>query len=340
MIDNGGFIMDNVSGRLEKETVFYENMENKLNELPDIFNEYYTSMRANRKSFTTIGVYINNALHFANFVTKGKMTEDFYKHITPNDVESYMISLETRKTKDGVKRTGDDILQARWSSLNTFFGWLVKRGYITQNPMTVVDRPKNNTEHQVIYLNKTEINKLFKAVEQNPNKVMALRDATLFSIAIATGLRASALTNINLEDIDWENGTISVVEKRRKIREIPIGENTQQAIKEWIKIRNAEFADVNSNALFLSQKKTRLSGDAANDALKKYCADAGIQKKITLHKLRASTATNLAASKVDLQTIAYILGHGNTAVTLRYTAILDENKKNAKDILDKLTQRR
>ena len=206
--------------------------------------------------------------------------------------------------------------------------------------MGVVDRPKNNTEHQVTYLNKNEIARLFKAVENNPNKVMAVRDATLFGVAIATGLRAGALTNINIEDIDFENGVISVIEKRQKVREIPIGENTQSSIKEWIKIRNKAFSNVQSNALFLSQKNSRLSGDAANDALKKYCIEAGIQKKITLHKLRASTATNLAAAKVDLQTIAYILGHGNTAVTLRYTAILDENKKNAKDILDKLTQRR
>ena len=332
--------MNNIAGRLEKETKFYENMGNKLQALPKIFNEYYTSMRANRKSYTTIGVYINNILHFAHFVTNNNLTEDFYKYITPSDIESYMISLETRETKDGIKRTGDDILQARWSSLNTFFTWLVKRGYIAQNPIVMVDRPKNQTEHKVTYLNKTEINKLFKAVEQNPNKVMAIRDLTLFSLAIATGLRASALLNINIEDIDFENGVISVIEKRKKVREIPIGENIQSTLKEWIKVRNKKFEGIVTTALFLSNKKDRLSGDAANDALKAYCQEAGIQKHITLHKLRASTATNLAAAKVDLQTIAYILGHGNTAVTLRYTAILDENKKNAKDILDKLTQRR
>lgn len=328
--------MGNVSGRLEKETKFYEKMDEKVRALPPIFKEYYTSMRANRKSYTTIGVYVNNVLHFANFVTNNKINDDFYKNISSNDIESYMIYLETRETKDGIKKVGDDILQARWSSLNTFFGWLVKRGRIAQNPMGVVDRPKNNTEHQVTYLNKAEITRLFRAVSKNPNKVIAVRDATLFSVAIATGLRASALTNINIEDIDFENGIISVIEKRQKVREIPIGENTQAALKEWIKVRNDEYSDVKTTALFLSREKGRLSSDAANDALKKYCREAGIQKKITLHKLRASTATNLAAAKVDLQTIAYILGHGNTAVTLRYTAILDENKRNAKDILDKL----
>ena len=209
----GGIKMNNVAGRLEKEIIFYENIEKKLQVLPSIFREYYTSLRANRKSYTTIGVYINNVLHCANFITGNNISEDFYKHITQSNIESYMISLETRETKNGIQRVGDDILQARWSSLNTFFGWLVKRGYIAQNPMGIVDRPKNNTEHQVTYLNKVEINRLFKAVEKNPNKTMALRDSTLFSVAIATGLRASALTNINLDDIDFENGNIRVIEK-------------------------------------------------------------------------------------------------------------------------------
>ena len=120
--------MSNVSGRLEKETIFYEKMEKKLKELPKIFNEYFVSMRANRKSYTTINVYINNILHFAKFITDDNLTEDFYKFVTPTSIESYMISLETRNTKNGVKRMGDDILQARWSSLNSFFIWLVKRG--------------------------------------------------------------------------------------------------------------------------------------------------------------------------------------------------------------------
>ena len=325
-----------MNGRLEKEEMFYQKINNKLRTLPAIFNEYYTSMRANRKSYTTIGVYINNMLHFFDFVTKGTMVEDFYKHITPSEIESYMISLETRATKDGMKRTGDDILQARWSSLNAFFVWLVKRNYINNNPMTMVDRPKNNTEHKVTFLTKSEISKLFKAVDKNPNKTIAMRDKTLFSVAIATGLRASALTNINKEDIDWNNGIIKVVEKRQKIREIPIGQNTLNVLKEWIVIRDKEFGNLDTMAVFISQKNSRLSGDAANDALKKYCAEAGIQKKITLHKLRASAATNLAASKVDIQTIGNILGHQSTGTTLRYIAVLDENKKNAVGILDKL----
>ena len=327
--------MNNVAGRLEKETQFYNKMKIKLQGMPKILSEYCTSMRANRKAYTTVGVYINNVLHFANFVYDGKIPENFYKNITPGDVESYMISLETRDTKSGTKRTGDDILQSRWSSLNTFFEWLIQRGYIDKNPIKVVNRPKNNTEHKVSYLTKVEINKLFRAIDREPNRVAAMRDKTVISLALATGLRVSAISNINTDDIDFENGVINVIEKRQKIRGIDIGDNLKNMLRDWIEVRNEEFAYVNSPALFLSQKNTRLSGDAISDALTKYCDRAGI-KRITPHKLRASAACALAKAGVPVKAIAKQLGHSNTQVTMRYIDVFEEDSEKAKGILDNL----
>ena len=327
--------MNNIAGRLEKETKFYEKMKVKLHGMPKILDEYCTSMRANRKAYTTVGVYINNVLHFANFVCGDKIPEDFYKNITPGDVESYMISLETRETKDGTKRTGDDILQARWSSLNTFFEWLIQREYIEKNPIKVVSRPKNNTEHKVSYLTKTEINKLFRAIDREPNRVVSMRDKTVISLALATGLRVSALSNININDVDFENGIINVIEKRQKIRGIDIGDNMKSMLRDWIKVRNEKFAYVNSPALFISQKNTRLSGDAISDALTKYCNEAGV-KRITPHKLRASAACALAKAGVPVKAIAKQLGHSNTQVTMRYIDVFEEDSEKAKGILDNL----
>jgi integrase/recombinase XerC len=327
--------MNNIAGRLEKETKFYENMKIKLQELPKIFSEYCTSMRANRKAYTTVGVYVNNVLHFARFVTGGDLTEDFYKNITPYDVENYMISLETRETKDGIKRTGDDILQSRWSSLNTFFEWAMKRGYVDNNPMGAVSRPKNNTEHQVKYLSKTEINKLMKAVDKNPNRVMAVRNKAAISLALATGLRVSALLNINVGDIDFENNLIKVIEKRQKIREIYIGENIKTMLQEWIEIRNDIFADVDTAALFISQKRDRWSVESFSEMLEKTCEVAGV-KRITPHKLRASAACALARAGVPVKAIAKQLGHSNTQVTMRYIDVFEEDSEKAKGILDNL----
>lgn len=327
--------MNNVAGRLEKETQFYEKMKVKLQGAPKILSEYCTSMRANRKAYTTVGAYINNILHFANFVCDSDIPEDFYKHITPGDVESYMISLETKETKSGIKRMGDDVLQARWSSLNTFFEWLIQRGHVDKNPIKVVNRPKNNTEHKVSYLTKVEINKLLKAVSKNPNKIAAARDKTFISLALATGLRVSALANINIEDIDFASNTVKVVEKRQKVREIYLGENIMMTLSEWIAIRNEEYADVDSPALFISRQKQRWSIKSVEVMLTKYCDEAGI-KRITPHKLRASAACALAKAGVPVKAIAKQLGHSQITTTMKYLDVFNEDAERAKGILDNL----
>jgi len=327
--------MNNIAGRLEKETQFYEKMKEKLKGMPKIIGEYCTSMRANRKSYTTVNVYINNVLHFARFVCDGDVAEDFYKHITPSDVENYMISLETKETARGIKRMGDDILQSRWSSLNTFFDWCLKRGYIDKNPMGVVNRPKNNTEHKVTYLTKAEISKLFKAIDKNENEVFRMRDRTIISLALATALRVSAIVNINVEDIDFENSVIQVVEKRQKVREIPMGENTMNMLREYVEFRANEYKDVDSQALFLTKGYNRLSVWDANDMLEKYCDWAGI-KRVTFHKLRASSACALAKAGVPVKAIAQQLGHSGIGVTMRYLDVFNEDREKTKGVLDNL----
>jgi site-specific recombinase XerD len=327
--------MNNIAGRLEKETQFYEKMKEKLKGMPKIIGEYCTSMRANRKSYTTVNVYINNVLHFARFVCDGEIAEDFYKHITPSDVENYMISLETKETASGIKRMGDDILQSRWSSLNTFFDWCLKRRYIDENPMGVVNRPKNNTEHKVTYLTKAEINKLFKAIDKNENEVFRMRDKTLIGLALATALRVSALVNINVDDIDFENSVIKVVEKRQKVREIPMGENTMNMLKEYVEFRERIYDGVDSLALFFTKSHNRLSVWDANDMLEKYCDWAGI-KRITFHKIRASSACALAKAGVPVKAIAQQLGHSGIGVTMRYLDVFNEDREKTKGVLDNL----
>jgi integrase len=114
-----------------------------------------------------------------------------------------------------------------------------------------------------------------------------------------------------------------------------IGDNLKNILRDWIEVRNEEFAYVNSPALFLSQKNTRLSGDAISDALTKYCDRAGI-KRITPHKLRASAACALAKAGVPVKAIAKQLGHSNTQVTMRYIDVFEEDSQKAKGILDNL----
>lgn len=325
------------SGRLEKELQAEKKMKLLLKELPEIFSEFYYSMRASKKSYTTMSVYIRYVKNFMDFITEDNPSNDFYKDVTSTDIEQYLISLETREVDGKTIRTGDSIQATRWSALNTFFDFLVnKKEYLTKNPMAKTDRPTINTEHKITYLTEKEIADLMKAIDRNKDATIAQRDKTIISLFLATGLRVGALININVEDIDFDNNVIHVIEKRQKVRDIPFGDRTNKLLKSWIETRNKEFASVDNTALFLSQKKNRISVDAIADMIKKYADDAGIKKHITPHKMRSSVATNLVKKGTNIQTIANMLGHANIQTTLRYAAVLDEEKDKAVNSLDNL----
>lgn len=324
-----------MNGRLEKELLAEKKMKDKLNMLPKVFSEYYVYLRAAKKTYTTIDVYINYVIHFAKYINDN-IEEDFYKKVNTSDIEGYIISLETKEVNGQLKRIGSDIQCARWSGLNTFFEFLVKRGFLIENPVAKTTRPKNTSEHAVTYLTRAEIKRIMREIDQNSSDIMKIRDKTIVSLALSTGMRVGAIVNLNVEDLNFEEQTISVIEKGNKSRQIFIGDNTVQLLKDWVQVRNIKFQDINTNALFISQMKVRITSKAVGDMIKKYAAEAGINKHITPHKCRSSAATNLAASGVSIQAIAKQLGHSNISITQRYVDVLKEEQDKTIKVLDNL----
>ena len=325
-----------MNGRLEKELLAEKKMQDKLKTLPKIFSEYYTYLRAAKKTYTTIGTYINYVVHFANFVGGNNINQNFYKKIGTSDVERYIISLETKEVNGQLKRIGTDIQCARWSGLNAFFDFLVKRGHISDNPVAKTTRPKNTSEHTVTYLTRAEIKKIMGVIDQNSSAIMKIRDKTIVSLALSTGMRVGAIVNLNVNDLNFDEQTIGVIEKGNKSRQIAIGGNAVQLLKDWLLVRNEKFKDVDTNALFVSQKNVRITSKAVGDMIKKYTTEAGINKHITPHKCRSSAATNLAASGVSIQAIAKQLGHSNISVTQRYVDVLKVEQAKTVSVLDNL----
>ena len=89
-----------MNGRLEKEILAQKYMENKLKSLPEIFKNYYLYLRAAKKTYSTIKVYMNGIIRFAKFVDGDKLTNEFYRDVSPETIEGFLISLETTTKKD------------------------------------------------------------------------------------------------------------------------------------------------------------------------------------------------------------------------------------------------
>lgn len=322
------------NGRIEKENKAKEKMSQKLESLPDIFTLFYNWMNARDKTYTTMNNYINHIVDFMKFITNGKNEEEFYKHVTDDDIERYMISIRRRIINGEEIEVGDDVRAARWSSLNTFFKFLNQKKHIVNNPMLQTERPKNKTKHTVTYMTSKEIKSVFDRIETEARSIVKNRDMCIVSVGLSTGLRVSAIVNIDIEDIDFKENTIKVIEKGRKTRFIKFADNLKNMLLIWLKDRELYFNGEENGPLFISQKKNRMSVDSVQDVVKKYTDH--LPKHITPHKLRSSAAMNLYSNGVGILTIASILGHENVATTQRYTSAYDEEQENATNILDNM----
>ena len=323
-----------MNGWMEKNEKIKLKIENYLKDLPPIFTEFYVDMQGDRKSNDTIKNYIGYVVHFMNYITDGVPKNDFYLNVTPAKIKRYIVSLSTIKIGDNIRKTSDEYQALRWSAINTFFKFLMFNDYIAQNPMLKTKRPKNNTEHTVVYLSKSEISRVMKSIEQNYTGNMLTRDKAIVGLALATGIRVSALVQINIEDLDFGNNSVKVIEKRTKTRTLYFGDNTRALLEDWINTRTKYYGDVETTALFLSQWKRRISTNGVRDLIAKYTKD--IDKHITPHKLRATAATQAAAAGVSVQTIQNMYGHESIQTTMRYVAALNKEKKAAVNIMDKL----
>lgn len=323
-----------MGGRIEKENNAREKMDKKLEGLPKIFTLFYNWMNARDRTYTTMNNYISHTAEFMNFVTKGKNSETFYKDVTDDDVERYMVSIRRKIVNGDEVEIGDGIRAAKWSSINTFFKFLSQKKYIDNNPMLQTERPKIRTKNTVTYMTQDEIKTVFDKIEKESKPMFKNRDICIVALGLSTGLRVSAISNIDVDDIDFKENTIKVIEKGRKTRFIKFADNLRNIILIWMKDREIYFDGGNTGPLFISLKRGRLSVDSIQKMVQKYTEH--LPKHITPHKLRSSAAMNLYSNGVGILTIASVLGHENVSTTQRYTSAYDEEKEQATNILDKM----
>ena len=327
--------MKTTNGRLENEIKELNKISEKLNSYPKIIKDYYYFLEAADKSYTTIKVYINYIVNFMNYCTKNIYNELFYKDITSSTVNEYMSSIRYKTNSHGESiKIGNDIRATRWSALNTFFAYLKSNQLISNNPMEQTFRPSCKQDKCVTFLTEKEIKHCIDNVYKNCTEKFVNRDVCIISLGISIGLRVSAITQINIEDIDLENNTLRVVEKGNKYRVMNFGSNLRKKLIAWLNDRDKYYYDIKTNALFISRKRNRMSVSAVEDMIAKYTQD--LSKHITPHKLRATCATNLYKKTGDSYMVADQLGHANIATSKIYTEIDHEAKLKAANILDDL----
>lgn len=323
-----------MSGRYEKEMNIKHLIESKLKYAPSVIDEYYCSLIGSGKSYDTAYRYICYILAFVNFTFGNDCNEEFYAKVKPVHINKYIASLRTKQVNGKEERTSDSIRGVQWSALNSFFQFLVP-DYIASNPVERTKRPQNKDNPQVTYLTTEEIAKLMRNVENTAKEKFKNRDLCILKLGFSTGLRVSAIVQIDIGDIDFQHNRIKVTEKGDYDNYVMFGENLKAQLLEWMRDRERYFSNNDTDALFVSSFGQRISHDMVGVMLKKY-AQGVTDKKVHPHVMRHSCATNLYEKTGDIYLCAKQLNHKNVSTTQRYAEISVERQKHAASVLDSM----
>lgn len=321
-----------MSGRFENEMQIEQNVMKNIQGMPSILTDYWYSLIGAGKSYRTAKEYISSVIRFIKFTFKVKCPEEFYLDVNTSHINRYISSLRTKSTNGKTERTSDSYKTTNWSALNSFFQFLVP-DYIDTNPVSNTSRPKMKDNPNVTFLTSEEIAKILKNVEQTANEKLINRDLCLLKLGFATGLRISAIVQIDISDLDLEHNQIYITEKGDHDACVVIGDNLKTQIKLWLKDRELYFNAADNDALFVTQRNTRLDVRTVKDMMDKY-AKGATDKHVTPHVMRHSCATNLYEATGDIYLCAKQLHHKNVSTTQRYAELSKEKQKKAANILD------
>ena len=208
------------------------------------------------------------------------------------------------------------------SSIRGFFRFLVREQRQQRDPTELLEGPRLLAKLPDV-LNRDEVLRLLQApAGDKPNR---RRDRAMLHTMYAAGLRASELVNLDLGDLNLEEGFVAVLGKGGKRRIVPLGAHARAALAEYLSDVRPKWARPASRAVFLTARGKAMTRQGFWKLVKKYARAAGITKPISPHKLRHSFATHLLAGGADLRSVQTMLGHSDISTTQIYTHVTGDH---------------
>ncbi len=200
------------------------------------------------------------------------------------------------------------------SSARSFFNFLVREGELQANPGADVRAPKSGKRLP----STLDPDRLARLLAGDDDSVLGRRDLAMLELLYSSGLRLAELVGLDLGDLDLRDGTARVLGKGSKTRILPVGRKACEAVAAWLKARG-ELAGPDSEALFVSQRGTRISPRSVQARIKTLGKRRGIDVNLYPHLFRHSFATHVLESSANLRAVQELLGHADISTTQIYT---------------------
>ena len=193
------------------------------------------------------GLSINTIESYKNDINKfKKYLSDINKDITgftTSDVISYLNHL-----RDNNNQT--PTIARNIATLRGLCRFMLSEGITEEDPLENLSTPKG-WKHLPKILG---IEDVVSLIEKPKGKKFSLRDRAILEFMYSSGLRASEIINLKLNDINFEAGFITVIGKGSKQRVVPMNERAMKSLKKYInELRPSILKKKTSPNLFIAK---------------------------------------------------------------------------------------
>lgn len=246
--------------------------------LESLRGSFYRSLRVEGKADRTLVLYGQSITYLSVWLETNGLPADL-SSLTRENVLDWLESLRQRGPTAGTVRT-------RWHGLRRFTNWLLAEDIITKDPLVgiVVDKPE---PPPVPILTDDELAALVGACKGKHFRDR--RDEAVIRLLLDCGLRVSEVTGIDVDSIDLDAESVTVVGKGSRVRAAYFGAKTGQSLDRHIRER-AKQRHSSSPALFLGERG-RFTPDGVRERLKVRAEQAGLDPRLVHpHRFRHTNA--------------------------------------------------
>ncbi len=276
-------------------------------------------------ALNTQSAYGRDLLDFAEWLNKSGLD---FAHANRANIEDYLIYCEAQGLAQSTRAR-------RLSSIKGLYRFAFEEGWREDNPAIQIKGP-GRVKSLPKTLSIEDVEKLLQAARvHGRSPADKQRNTCLMELLYATGMRVTELVSLPVAATRGNPKMILVRGKGNKERMVPLSPPAREALKIWIKTRDAHDDKTHaegkprSRFLFPSRGKSgHMTRVRFYTLIKELAVTGGVSPAmVTPHTLRHAFATHLLANGADLRSIQTLLGHADVSTTEIYTHVLEERLK-------------
>lgn len=291
--------------------------------LPTEIGEFLVHLEKERDlSPNTLTAYSRDLREFSTWLAHTHHEAGWdWNALSRTSIRSYMAHL----TRRGLAKRS---IARQLSAIRSFYRWMHRDERVDVNPARAVGSPRLPRTLPA-YLDRQQADGLLQhaATRAQSLDFTDVRNLAMLELFYSSGLRLSELRGVDVGDLDLVSQQVKVRGKGRKERIVPLGDHAQRALRNYLAKRDAHLQQLGAatagrlarEAVFLSDRGTRISARAVQHAMAKLLGAVGEGADLTTHSLRHTFATHLVDAGADLRAVQELLGHASISTTQIYT---------------------